>query len=100
MKRLDRKEELVRTDYGAYRLEYQIHEINEEDGCIYGVSIFQYQETRTIKKLFDYEIIHGFSDNLKEVKEFFDMLFKEKVFPVHLLSVADDWCLRYQNEAC
>ncbi len=95
MKRLDRKEETVETDYGTYRLEYQIHEINEEDGCIYGVSIFQYQDTDKIKGLFDYEVIRGFSDNLKEVKEFFDVLFKEKVFPVHLLSIADDWCFEH-----
>ena len=85
------RDQVIDTDYGPYRLCYGIHEINEEGWRYYGVSIFQYYNTGEKKNLFDHAVIKAFSENLEEAQAFFDTLFLEKVFPVHLLSIADDW---------
>ena len=91
MKGLVTRDQVVETEYGSYRLCYGIHEINEEGWKYYGVSIFQYQNTDRKNGLFDQAVIRAFSDSLKEVQAFFEALFQGKVFPVHLLSIADDW---------
>lgn len=88
---LIRKERQVRTEYGKYRLAYQIHKIREEEIDIYGISISQYRDTKTGSNLCDEAMISGFSENLAETESFFDILIRENVFPVHLFSLADDW---------
>lgn len=84
-------EKIVETDYGGYLLQYRIHEIKEEKGDIYGISIFQYYNTYEKKELFDYAMIHGFSESITETEKFMELLIQENVFPVHLYSIADDW---------
>ena len=85
------RDQVIDTDYGPYRLCYGIHEINEEGWRYYGVSIFQYYNTGKEKRLFDQAVVKAFSENFKEAQVFFETLFLEKVFPVHLYSIADDW---------
>ncbi|MDO4977582.1 MAG: DUF6514 family protein [Eubacteriales bacterium] len=91
MKELYQKEHIVQTEYNTYELCYGIHQIREEDMDLYGISISQYESTNQRKKLFDEAMIKAFSDNLQDTRAFFDLLVNETVFPVHLLSVADDW---------
>lgn len=91
MKGLMTRDQVIDTEYGSYRLRYGIHEINEEGWRYYGVSIFQYYNTGKEKRIFDQAVIKAFSESFKEAQVFFETLFLEKVFPVHLYSIADDW---------
>lgn len=84
------KKQTVDTDYDTYELSYHIHQINEKDCQYYGVSILQYNDDNH-EELFDQATIRGFSESFQETKAFFNTIFEEIVFPVHLFSIADDW---------
>ncbi len=97
MRDLVTEERIVDTEYGSYRLVYRLHEIEEEGWRYYGISVVQYYHTKMKSSLFDWEVIRGFSENFRETLTFLDTLVRELVFPVHLLSIADDW--QYMTES-
>ena len=99
MKGLMTRDQVIDTEYGSYRLRYGMHEINEEGWRYYGVSIFQYYNTGEKKGVFDQAVVKGFSEDRMETQAFFETLFLEKVFPVHLLSIADDWQYVIQGDS-
>ena len=91
MKNLLEREQVVRTEYGSYCLEYRIHEIKAEGWDLYGISITQFRDKNKKEGPFDQAMIRAFTDSLKEARDFLETLIMEVVFPVHLYSIADDW---------
>jgi len=91
MRDLMTEERVIDTDYGPYRLEYGLHRTGEGRCTYYGVSVSQYDRDGQEESLTDREVIPGFSEDYRETEDFWEMLIREEVFPVHLFSIADDW---------
>ena len=96
MRNLLKKERIVETDYDRYQLSYQLHQMKEEMD-LYGVSISQFNQNNKRKMLFDQADIFAFSESLQDTEAFFEILYQETVFPVHLHSIADDWYEQHYN---
>ncbi len=85
------EERVIDTDYGPYRLKYCFHRTREGRWTYYGVSVAQYGRNGEEERLRDREVIPAFSEDYQETQDFWEMLIREEVFPVHLFSIADDW---------
>ncbi len=92
-----RREALVPTDYGDYRLVYELtgRHVKEEDRDCYGVRILQFLtgtgsgEDRSPPA--DRSEITGLTDDPAEAEDFFSLITDGLVMPVSLFEVADDW---------
>ena len=92
-----RREASVSTDYGNYRLVYELtcRYIEEEDADCYGIRIFQTLtgagSGHNLPPPAESSEIPGLSHNPSEAEDFFRLITEGLVMPVSLYEIADDW---------
>lgn len=92
MKIISMESQSVLTDYGGYRLLYELieHESEEEGGRpYYGIRICQKNDSTMM--LFDFCQIPGVTEELDEARSLFVMAVEGLVMPVSLPDFIDDW---------
>ena len=93
MRIISKKSECVLTEYGRYRLNYELLESMEADreerGAFYGIRISQVNERN--RYLFDICQIKGITDEITEAKALFARAVEGLVMPVSLPDFIDDW---------
>ena len=98
MKIILEKNRSVLTEYGGYRLKYQLVEYGpqDEDGRpFYGISICQ--KRSDTMELFDICLIREVTDEMDKARRFFIKLVEGLVMPVSLPDLVEDW--HYAGEA-
>lgn len=93
MKIISEANQYVVTEYGAYRLSYELQEFraDEEEGFkfYYGIRICQVDSRD--ESVFDLCQVRGVTDREQTARALFAMLVEGLVMPVSLPELIDDW---------
>lgn len=98
MKTLQYKDEEVSTEYGDYKITYELMEYDREDDrkmfCEkevrknYGLRLHQFKKGESVP--YDFCETLGITSNLSEAKKIYGRITAGKVMPVNLYEVVDD----------
>lgn len=93
MKTILKRTQEVTTADGDFQLVYELLESrfpqDEGEGDFFGIRIQQYDNGRNVT-MYDCEA-PGVTQNYEEAVQLFQVFVREKVMPVHLYELLDDW---------